>query len=386
MPCVWSPLPPSRSGIANYVSAMYQDQPEFNDLDFVVSEVDQRVTHSALSPDCDRANSDQTLLQVGNNIHHDFVYQKAQAGGAIVELHDLSLHHLHTEVTLGRGDFTTYRDVLEACEGEWGRRLAYQRTKGFYASNLEFHTRVNRLVTDRAEAVIVHSRWAKMQLELQGCERPIYVINHFSMRPDQSPAKTADRAAARALLNVPDDAFVILAAGYVTRAKKVDWTLEAFEALAAENKNVILVIAGECDFAPVRAQIEASPWSDQIRLTGYVSDSEFCDWTLAADILPVMRFPSAGESSGVAARAIGFGRMIVVPELMAFSDLNDRYCEKVELDSDPVEQMITIFKRWYDDLNGLRKKEVEIAEHARTNFSIDDLRRDVAAILRWHWA
>lgn len=386
MPCIWSPLPPSRSGIANYVDAMYLQGAEFGDLKFVAAHPDQQDHVSAVSPDSEGADDRRALLQVGNNVHHDYVYDRARKGGAIVEMHDLSLHHLHTEMTLGRGDFNAYREVLETCEGEWGRRLAYQRSKGFYSPNLEFHTRVNRMVTDKAEAVIVHSEWAKMQLELQGCTRPIYVVPHYALTPKQSQGQCATRAEARRKLRIKEDAFVILAAGYVTRAKKAEWTIEAFEALAAEDPKVMLVIAGACEFPPVAAQIEASPWRDRIRVTGYTSDAEFCDYTLASDLVPVMRFPSAGESSGVAARALGFGRLVIVPELMAFSDLDDRICEKVELDSDPVEQLIAIFRQWRADPEALRLREAEISAYAATHLSLEDLRRDVAAILQWHWA
>ncbi|MGB0853492.1 MAG: hypothetical protein ACPGSI_09370, partial [Pikeienuella sp.] len=111
----------------------------------------------------------------------------------------------------------------------------------------------------------------------------------------------------------------------------------------------------------------------------------FCDYTLAADVLPVMRFPSAGESSGVIARAMGFGRLVIAPELMAFSDLDDRYVDKVELDRDPVQQLTAILRAHAADLPALRKREQDIARFARQHLALEDLRKDVAEILRWHW-
>lgn len=327
----------------------------------------------------------RALLQVGNNVFHDYIYERAQAGGAIVEMHDLSLHHLHTEVTLARGDFNTYRNVLEECEGEWGRKFAYQRSKGYYTQHLEFHTRVNKRVTNRAEAVIVHSEWARMQLQLQGCERPIHVIPHYALSPDQSPATVGTRAEARELLGFGPDDFIVLSAGYVTRAKRVDWTIAAFEAVADEHPDAHLVIAGEVLPDILAGLITDSRHHDRIHVTGYLSDAAFCDYTLAADVLPVMRFPSAGESSGVAARAIGFGRLVIAPELMAFSDLHDDYVEKIYLDEPPVPQLITALTKWAGDVPALRKKEAEIAAYARRNLSLDDLRADLSQILRWYW-
>ncbi|MGB0505157.1 MAG: glycosyltransferase [Pikeienuella sp.] len=385
MPSIWSPLPPSKSGIANYVGALYLDQPEFEDCSFVVNDP-KEIEHPCAADVSDQSTGDKhALLQIGNNIFHDYIYERAQVGGAIVEMHDLSLHHLHTEVTLARGDFTGYRNLLEECEGEWGRKFAYQRSKGYYSQHLEFHTRVNKRVTERAEAVIVHSEWARMQLELQGCRGPIYVIPHYALTPEQSPTGVKTRQEARARLGFADDDFIILSAGYVTRAKRIEWTVAAFEALADDCPHARLVIAGEVLPDILGGLITDSRHRDRIHITGYLADAAFCDYTLAADVLPVMRFPSAGESSGVASRALGFGRLVIAPELMAFSDLNDKYVEKIHLDQPPVEQLIKILRRWAGDLPALRRKEAEISAYAARHLSLDNIRKDVAQILRWHW-
>lgn len=385
MGAIWTPLPPSPSGIADYAATIYGAGEEFADIRFVAQAEDERADGRAIGPDHPHAEADGVLLQIGNNIHHDFIYRRALKGGAVVEMHDLSVHHLHTELTLARGDFAGYRDGLETCEGEWGRRFAYQRSKGYYSPNLEFHTRVNKTITDRASAVIVHSRWARMQLEMQGCPAPVYVVPHYASPVEQSAARAADKPAARRLLGLPEDAFIILSAGYVTRAKKVEWTLAAFERIAAEAPEALLVIAGSCSYEPVLRRIENSPFRDRIRVTGYLSDADFCDYTLAADALPVMRFPSAGESSGVVARALGFGRLVIAPELMAFSDLDDRYCEKVHLDRDPVDQLETILLKWMDDRAGLAAKEASIRTWAADALAPDILRKELAAIVNWHW-
>ena len=385
MGAIWTPLPPSPSGIADYAATIYGAGAEFEGARFVAEAAEERADGRAIAPDDPSAEADGVLLQIGNNVHHGYVYRRAMKGGAVVEMHDLSVHHLHTELTLAQGDFASYRNGLETCEGEWGRRFAYQRSKGYYSPNLEFHARLNRTITDRASAVIVHSRWARMQLELQDCAAPVYVVPHYALPVEASPARAAGKAAARRILGLAEDAFVILSAGYVTRAKKVEWTLDAFERIAAEAPNAIMVIAGACEYEPVQRRIALSPFRDRIRVTGYLSDAAFCDYTLAADILPVMRFPSAGESSGVAARALGFGRLVIAPELMAFSDLDDRYCEKIHLDRDPVDQLEAILLKWMEDPAGLAAKEMAIRDWAADSLSPDILRKELAAIINWHW-
>lgn len=383
MGAIWTPLPPSPSGIADYAATLFGAGEEFADDVFVSARPEERAHPRAISPDS--APTDGALLQIGNNAHHAYIYERALKGGAVVELHDLSLHHLHTELTLAQNDFDGYRKGLEASHGEWGRRAAYQRLKGYYAPNLEFHARVNRAVTDRAAAVIVHSRWARMQLEMQDCAAPVYVVPHYAPSAEASPARAADKTEARRMVGLPEEAFVILSAGYVTRAKKVEWTISAFERIAEDAPEAVLVIAGACGYEPVKRLIDASPHRHRIRVTGYLSDSDFCDYTLAADILPVMRFPSAGESSGVAARAMGFGRLVVAPELMAFSDLPDAHCEKIDLEGDPVAQLEAILRKWRNDPGGLAAKEAAIRAYAADNLAPEILRKELAAIVKWHW-
>ena len=385
MGAIWTPLPPSPSGIADYAATIYGRGEEFAAARFVAKASEERAYERAIAPDDPSAESGGVLLQIGNNVHHDYIYRRALKGGAVVEMHDLSLHHLHTELTLARGDFDGYRTGLEASEGEWGRRFAYQRAKGYYSPNLEFHARLNKAVAERASAVIVHSRWARMQLEMQGVAAPVYVVPHYALPVEASPARAADKAGARRILGLNDDAFVILSAGYVTRAKKVEWTLDAFERIAAERPEAMLVIAGACEYEPVTRKIASSQYRDRIRVAGYLSDAEFCDYTLAADALPVMRFPSAGESSGVASRALGFGRLVIAPELMAFSDLSDEHCEKIHLDGDPVDQLEAILRRWMDDRGGLAAKERAIRDWAADELSPEVLRKELAAIVNWHW-
>ena len=382
---VWSPLAPSPSGIANYAETLIAQDPAFTDLVFVTEEESQRQGRRAIAPGPDVAREARALLQVGNNVHHGFVLTRAQAGGAIVELHDLSLHHLHTELTLARKDFPGYLAALEASEGEWGRRAALQRAKGFYTPRLDFYMRVNREICRRASAVIVHSHWARHQILIQDVDTPVHVIPHYALPVEQSHAKSRTKAEARLRLGLDPDRFIILSAGYVTPAKRVDWVLDAFETLREQGADVSLVIAGACEMEMMTERIAQSRHTDRIKVTGYLDDAAFDEYTLAADILPVMRFPSAGESSGVAARALGFGRVIVVPEYAAFSDLPDAVCEKIWLDRPVVPQMVEAIGRYVDAPDRLATMEARVKRHAERHLSLEHARADLRDVLSLYW-
>ena len=293
---VWSPLAPSPSGIANYVETLIA--PAFKDVTFVTKDPEERAGRRAIAPGPEAWDAQNSLLQVGNNVYHDFILTRAQAGDAVVELHDLSLHHLHTELTLARKDFPGYLSILEGCEGEWGRRAAFQRSKGFYTPRLDFYMRTNRLVCERARAVIVHSRWAKYQIEMQGVETPIHVIPHYALPVEASHTSLRTKAEARAALGLHPDRFIMLSAGYVTPAKRIDWVLDAFEVLCNQGADVELVIAGACEMETITERVAGSRHAARIRITGYLNDVDFDTYTLAADALPLMRFPIGGGKLG----------------------------------------------------------------------------------------
>ncbi|MEM9139421.1 MAG: hypothetical protein AAGB15_06285, partial [Pseudomonadota bacterium] len=122
-----------------------------------------------------------------------------------------------------------------------------------------------------------------------------------------------------------------------------------------------------------------------ISITGYLDATDFDEYTLAADVVPLMRFPSAGESSGVAARAMGFGRVIVVPEYAAFSDLPDAICEKVQLDEPVVPQLVTAIGRYYGAPDRKSAMEQRVRDYAARHLSLDASRQSLKAILGQYW-
>ena len=386
MSYVWSPLAPSPSGIANYVETLIAGDPDFEDIMFVTEEAGEREGRNAVAPEGEVWNADRALLQVGNNRYHGFVMERARMGGAVIELHDLSLHHIHTELTLARNDFPSYLCGLQEAEGEWGRRMAYQRIKGFYTPRLEFYMRANKAICDRARAVIVHSNWARYQLQLQGVRTPVHVIPHFAVTPDQSHAVSRTKEEARLRLGLDGRRFTIVVAGYVTPAKRADWVLDAFETLRDEGVDAQLVFVGACEADTIAERIETSPHTQAIRVTGYVDDETFDEYTLAADVLPVMRFPSAGESSGVVARALGFGRLVVVPEYAAFSDLPDDMCEKIHLDRPIVEQLVNAFATYADSPGRLSTMEMLAEGYARRHLALEDQREALKSVLDRYWS
>ena len=103
----FSPLPPVRSGIADYSEALIESLKPLVSLE----------VFSSAAQTYDPARFDIALYQVGNNQHHDFVYETALRHPGVVVMHESNLHHLITDLTIRRGDWDAY---LRECEHDGG--------------------------------------------------------------------------------------------------------------------------------------------------------------------------------------------------------------------------------------------------------------------------
>src|SRR5271163_239169 len=104
---LFTPLPPARSGIADYSQALVEP---------LRRQVELEIFPRA-APHFDAARFDVILYQVGNNGCHDFVYETALRHPGVVVLHESNLHHLMADLTIKRGDWDAY---LREAEYEGG--------------------------------------------------------------------------------------------------------------------------------------------------------------------------------------------------------------------------------------------------------------------------
>ena len=85
---------------------------------------------------------------------------------------------------------------------------------------------------------------------------------------------------------------------------------------------------------------------------------------------------SAGESSGVAYRALGFGKILIVPEYMAFSNIDENLCEKIYYDNDDVvHQIYKIIKKYTKDRKLLKNKKDKILKSSLKKYGLTKSRQ-----------
>jgi len=315
----YSPLPPSRSGIADY-SALLLPALRAR-LDVVVASPGRR------APDADVA-----LYHVGNDPDaHGWIVDALQRRPGVVVLHEYVLHHLISGITLGRRDPRGYLDAMERELGVAGRLLGLGVLDNLLP--LLWETQPERFplagtVLDRATGVIVHSEYVARRAREAGYGGRLWRIPHPVWPPrDVEPAA-----------DVTGDP-LIGCFGYLNMNKRIPELLRAFASLRRTRPGARLLLAGAAgerfDLTRRLERLGLAADDSLIRLD-YVPEERMWSLMAACDVLVNLRFPTMGETSGSAIRALSLGKPLVVSDVGWFSELPDGVVLKVPVDEHEV--------------------------------------------------
>lgn len=335
---VLTPLPPVRSGIAHYNAMLL---PELARRHEVTAVVDQPSVEFAGCPwirfeafEQRSSSFDAVICQLGNNVHHEFVWRWARRHPSVIVLHEIVLHHLLVETTLGRGDAEGLVSELRAEYGEAGVRVAEAREAGLHGELANFLLPASAGLAESSTHVIVHNEWAASRLRAEGVSTPITVVPHPFEEPPELSRDEIDRVRREAGWAEADT--IIGTFGFVTHAKRPAVVMEAFAAAAKSDHSLRLVFVGEP--APnvdlpgmaTRFGIPSNRWAT----TGYVTDRQFDLWLNVVDRVVSLRYPTAGESSGPIARAFAVGRPVAVNDYAQFAEYPASLVTRIPFDDE----------------------------------------------------
>jgi glycosyltransferase involved in cell wall biosynthesis len=182
----------------------------------------------------------------------------------------------------------------------------------------------NSAVLPLAHHLIVHTEANRASLLRRGVAGARISVLPMGIAPSETVTETEKRAA-RAALNLPLDAPLVLFAGNIRPYKGVDVLIEAFHAAQAQVPGARLAIVGQ----PWRDAGDIAESIDRAGLGGsvtarlaYVSDDELGRWVSAADVVvyPYTHFDAQSAAAGDALRR---GRAIVVTRVGGLADLVD---------------------------------------------------------------
>jgi glycosyltransferase involved in cell wall biosynthesis len=386
-----SPLPPQRSGIADYSAELLPHLARHCELTLIADEGVTPVPELAGAfpvvparrfPELlARGAFDAGLYHLGNNRDfHAGIYQRLLVHSArvpaVLMLHEPVLHHLVRDVTLHAGDPAGYVEAMRWSYGRTGEATARRAVETGVPLDPFRYPLFERAV-DAASAVIVHNRTtAARVLASRRAARLIEIPHHLSL----AGLPTTDRAEARRRLGIAEADFVVASFGFLTEAKRLPVLLRAFARWRAE------LSPGRAGRARLQLVGEVSPHYDferaappelraGVEVAGRLPLERFLLHMVACDVAVNLRHPTAGETSGTLVRLLGLGKPVVVSRAGAFAEIPDGCCAKVDLDEHEEDLLLATVRALAGD-HGLR---ATMGENARRYAGAHTPERSAAA-------
>jgi glycosyltransferase involved in cell wall biosynthesis len=381
---VWSPLPPSPSGIADYVAESLPPLGRHVELQLVVEEPsavdDELRRHYPVCRPEETTGADLDLYHLGNSPSHAFVYRAALARPGVAFLHEWSLHHLVLRETVERGDVSRYLKEMRRAHGETGTFVGRQVARALGGDVLPALFPLNDRVLEESLAVVALTEDVRARAARRLPGRAVLHLPHHLSLPEGS---VVDRAEARRRLGIAPEALVLTAAGLATAAKRLDVAMRVAGRLRKAHPSIQLVVAGESDpGVPLLEWARDAGLGGAFRLTGRLSLPDFVLHLCAADLVLALRFPSHGEISGALIRALGVGRAALVT---AGSPASQEFPEGVIVPVDPGAVEETELEALVDHLlrkPALRERMGAVArEYVEHRHRLDDTVATLAAFL-----
>jgi glycosyltransferase involved in cell wall biosynthesis len=257
------------------------------------------------------------LYHLGNNRLHARIYEQAVRTPGIVVLHDAVLQHF----LLGTLTREQYIAEFVYNYGEWNRHVGEELWNDRAACAVDpryFRYPMLRRAVERQFAVIAHNPGAAAIAREHGA-RNVQVIPHFfepSGRPD---AASTERFRQR--IGVAPGVFLFGIFGYLRETKRVLPSLSVFRRLHAVMPNTALVIAGDVVSGDLRRMLANIGDQPGVRRIGRLSDADFEIAAQAVDGCVNLRYPPAGETSGIAIRLMGIGKPVILTESLETSEI-----------------------------------------------------------------
>jgi glycosyltransferase involved in cell wall biosynthesis len=299
-----SPLPPERTGIADYSAELLPALSAYYDIELVVAQGRVSTDTAVFGGQVRnvawlRAHAqsiDRVIYQIGNAPFHSHMLDLLKDIPGTVVLHDFFLSGLMAWLEQHGGVAGAWTSSLYLSHGYVAVRDRYL--------DIEFAKRrypVNWHVLQHAQGLIVHSDYSRnlvRQWYGPAASVELDVIPHLRL-----PIRYIGKHAARKQLGMDEADFIVCSFGFLDETKLNHRLLQAWltSALAVDKRCCLVFVGenqgGEYGVAMLK-KIRESGFGDRIRITGFASAERFRQYLAAADLAVQLRTHSRGETSG----------------------------------------------------------------------------------------
>jgi glycosyltransferase involved in cell wall biosynthesis len=310
-----SPLPPERSGIADYSQELLPELARYYDIELVLAQdqlsdpwlVANFPVRTASWFEQHGSGFDRIVYHFGNSLYHQHMFALLERHPGIVVLHDFFLSGTISMAEPASDRPNNFARTLYLSHGY--PALAEEASQGRNTAVQKYPC--NKLVLDQATGVIVHSRHA---MALACAWYGARAAEHWRQLPLlRALPGTSDRRQARAALGLADDDFLVVSFGMISASKCNDRIINAWLASALHrNARCHLVFVGENEAHQFGRQlsslIAAHP---RIRITGFASKEVYRRYQAAADAAIQLRVNTRGETSATVLDCLAYGLPLI---------------------------------------------------------------------------
>jgi glycosyltransferase involved in cell wall biosynthesis/SAM-dependent methyltransferase len=328
----FSPLPPARSGIADYSAALLGPLAQLADVE----------VFEQPPPDARLRDFDVLLYQMGNNAYHSGIYECALKHPGYVVMHEANLHHLHAERTIKRGNWDAYCAEVSWDGGPAAGAFAERVRRLEVGPDYEGVPMLRRLL-ESAKGIIVHSDCVGAAVREGGYSGPMTRIWHGAWI-ERDPTRRPRRAEYRDKLGIAASTPLLGIFGFLKPYKRIAEALRAFARVVRLNPQPRMILCGEAHpDLHLEALLRSLGLEEHVRVLGYLPAEDFHHYLEATDIVLNLRYPTVGESSGTLLRAFSMGKPVLVTDIGSFSEYPDEICLKAPAPPNAAEED-TIFE------------------------------------------
>jgi glycosyltransferase involved in cell wall biosynthesis len=346
-----SPMPPEKTGIAQYSAELLPELARHYDIDVIVNQ--SEVTDSWTRANCPVRSAewfdqhahhyDRVLYHFGNSVFHQHMFRLLDRHSGAVVLHDFFLSRIlgHMEVCgCAPGALTA---ALYASHGyhavrEWFTAQDRATVGWKYPANLAILQQANGIIVQSEFSRALARNWYG-----EGSADDWAVVPHL-----RAPTSCMDRAEARRLLHLSEDDFVVCSFGVLGRHKLNHRLLSAWlTSNLAEQSSCVLVFVGENEVSEYGKDLAAAVRQSgkRIHITGWVDNPTFRRYLLAADLGVQLRAFSHWEISANVLDCMNYGLPTIANVNSSMTDIPDNGVWKLPaefLDTELVDALETL--------------------------------------------
>lgn len=373
-----SPLPPERTGIADYSAELLPELARHYDIDVIVTQ--ESITDPWINENCSVHTApwfsnhghlyDRVLYHFGNSPYHQHMFDLLQKIPGIVVLHDFFLGHIATHID-GIQDQNQADFLAKTLYQSHGYQAVHERFHAYNLWDFAWKYPCNKTVLDNARAVIVHSDHSK-RLAHQWYGQA--VTNKWSVIPlMRVPAQKTNSQQARKALVISQDAFIVSSFGLLGESKQNYRLLNAWLASPlSQDKHCHLAFVGGNDGGDYGAKlitaINNSGLADRIHITGWIDATQYRHYLEATNVAVQLRTLSRGETSAAVLDCMNYGLPTIVNANGAMADLSRDGVLIIpdEFNDADLEKALEILWKDEEKRNALsaRAREVILTQHA----------------------